>query len=210
MNHAPRGLNRVLLVIFGLVLLAAGAAALALAFVPDLRTLWSDNAGGVVDGVDEALKAAPLGETGHSVWLLAAVAACVLLIILGLVLLSRQGGGRTKQVLRQKPNPSRTAAGAPAGGIVLDVSAANDALTEALQAHPAVLASSVTAHEHARTVTLRIATTVRTDASPGQVADTATNLVRSWNAAVGAETPAVIVINSGLRSALSSNTGRVR
>lgn len=193
MNRTPRLLNRLILALGGVILLAIGAGMIALASVPEARSLWSGPAADTLDGVAEFWAGAPESTPGHSVWWLAVIAAAVVLVALALVVVTRQGRGRTGQLLR------RTGDGLD-GGVEFDVAVAEEALEAALKPRPEIVSVHVTGYRVGDATQLRIDVAPRPGSAPDAIADLVEARLRDWDAALGAELPALISLNTGVRA----------
>ncbi|MDN5669808.1 MAG: hypothetical protein L0G87_15575, partial [Renibacterium salmoninarum] len=95
MNETPRVANRILLTIFGLVLLAAGALAIALAAIPGFAAWWQGWAGPLVRQLrDIAANTSLPGQNSSLIWI--GVAVALVLLIIGMIAwVANQGKGRT-------------------------------------------------------------------------------------------------------------------
>jgi hypothetical protein len=203
MNGTNRFRNRAGLLLLGLVLLAIGGAVVAARLVPEWASAWADASGPVADSVTGALDASPVGAAGGS-WLLIAVAVvCAILASVLVVLVLRQGGGRTRTIVR---GTASMEAESPGGGVVIESGLAKDALTEAIGRHPAVASVSVTAYAVRRTPALKISAQARRGASIAELRAFIDGVVGAWDAAVGTETPIFIEITSRITSRFGGAT----
>ena len=199
MNSTNRAMNRILLAITGLVLLAAGALAAAAGLVPGIREQWSDAAAALAARWQGLLRTAPAPEPLGSWWALTVPALLLIGAAASIFWLTRQGGGRTA-----------TAAIAPdpeLGDTAVDVSYLAAAVDEELKGNRAVAASSLTAW-HGRNKRnpapgLRLTLQARKGASPREVADLAEDLVDAIDALLGHRTTVLVRIGSGTRTKLA-------
>ncbi|KZX20218.1 hypothetical protein [Rathayibacter tanaceti] len=201
MTTTNRFLNRLLLFVVGLVLLVAGGAVAAGSLLPQIQESVSAAAQDAVDPTGEAL-------SGGAPWILWGIAAAAIVLILLLVrFIVRQGRGRTGTLIRVG---SGEGAGTPTGGSVsIDAAVAEQVLEEALAHDPAIVAVDVTAFDIRHQKVLRVTAHTRRGASPVRARKTVDEAVRRWDALLGQEIPVVIQIVSGLRTRMSG-TARVQ
>jgi hypothetical protein len=130
-NATNRGLNRLLILVVGLVLVVIGAAALAVVTVPVVADWWRDNRSGVLDTIDgwfawNPFAAAPGADAGQAAPIVVPIAGIVLLVLVAALLISfvlRQGRGRSGIVHRSAVEH---------GDIVLETDVVANALSDAL------------------------------------------------------------------------------
>lgn len=195
MSNTNRALNRILLAVTGLVLLAAGAATAAAGLVPGVAGEWAAAGTSLMDHARAMLAAAPLPGPARSWWAVAGVAALVLAAGLCLAWLASQGGGRTPRLAREEDGNQ--------GATVVDAGLVAAAVNEALEGNRLVLGSAVSAWEGRRGTALRLRLQARKGASPRELADTAEELVRGIDAWLGHPVPVLVRITSGPRSKLA-------
>lgn len=205
MNNTNRALNRVVLLLFGLVLVALGVAAAGAAVVPDLLDQWKSIAGTAQEGSADVVKATTIDGFGHSWILIVVPLLCLLLIVLLLVFIFRQGQGHSRALVTHKGGTESTATGtvipspgAGEGTVVIDGKVAEQAIQQALDGHPALVSSSVSTYLVGRTPALRITAQVRRGASPQVVRVFIDQTVAAWDDVLGREVPVLIQINGGL------------
>jgi hypothetical protein len=198
MNGTNRALNRLLVFVIGLVLLAGGAAVAVGALWPDVRDTVSSAASDASGPVSDAL-------SGDQVWILWVVAAASLVLILLLVWFAlRQGHGQTGELLTVNEGSSRDE---PTGGrLVIDAKVAEQVLEEALADTAGIVSIDVTAFRVKGENVLRITANARKGASPVEIRRSIDQAVSRWDALLGTETPVVIQINGGLRTQMASAT----
>jgi len=212
MNNTNRALNRVGLFLIGLVLLAVGGAAAAAAVMPDALDQWKDIAARVETGSADVVKGTTIDGLGHS-WILFVVPVlCLILIVLLVVFIFRQGQGHSRALVTEQTNAEQTDAeqtnadttipaaprGAYGGTVVVDGKVAEQAIQHALDGHPALVSSSVSTYLVGRTPALRITAQVRRGASPQVVREFVDQTVAAWDDVLGREVPVLIQINGGL------------
>lgn len=192
MTTTNRFLNRALLFVVGLVLLLAGGVVVVGALLPDVQRSVSTAAQDATDPTTQALTGQP--------WILWVSAVALLVLILLLVrFIVRQGRGRTSTLVRVS---SGSAAGA--GSVVVEAKVAEQVLEEALSRDPSIVSVDVTAFEVRRRNVLRVTAHTRRGVSPMRTRRAIDTAVRDWDALLGEETPVVIQIVSGLRDRMSS------
>ncbi|MWV58738.1 hypothetical protein [Rathayibacter sp. VKM Ac-2754] len=190
MTTTNRFLNRALLFVVGLVLFVAGGAVAAGSLLPDVQQTVSTAAEDATQPTADALSAQP--------WILWVTAAVALVLILLLVrFIVRQGRGRTSTLLRVRSDA------ASAGSVTIEAKVAEQVLEEALSHDSAIVSVDVTAFEIRRQNVLRVTAHTRRGVSPVQVRRSIDTAVRRWDALLGEETPVVIQIVGGLRTRVS-------
>lgn len=205
MNNTNRALNRIFVFVVGLILLAAGAAAAAPQFWPWWADRWEQAGRQGLQVVTDALEASPLPGTDVSWWMLAALAALLVVTIGMILVIASVGGGGSREIYRA---PSVTRAGGQAGGadrVVLETSFATDTLKNSLDKRPDLVASSVGAYTVNRQPVLHISVTPRQGTSPRRVADEVDTLLANLALVVGDAPASCLTIQSGLRAQLGRN-----
>jgi len=194
MNATRRGLNRFLLFLVGIILLAAGALALAVGLLPAGADTWTS----VMGGFQEWLVSLGRESAGWG-----AVAAIVVVAIILIVIAASAVRGR-----RQAPLQS-TGSASDQGRITVTDGFASEALKNALAERDEILSSKVTAGEISKESVLHVAVTPRQNTSPREVAEHVDTLVTNLAALTGQNLRAYISIHSGLRAKLARDTTRV-
>ncbi len=194
MNATRRGLNRFVLFLVAVVLLAAGALALAVGLLPGGTDTWTSVMGGFQGWLES------LGRESAG-W--GAVAAFVVLAVILIVIASAAVRGR-----RQAPLQSTGSANAE-GRITVTDGFASEALKNALADRDEILSSRISAGEIGHESVLHVAVTPRQNTSPRQVAEHVDTLVTNLAAITGQNLRAYISIHSGLRAKLARDNTRV-
>ncbi|WP_077489647.1 hypothetical protein [Sinomonas mesophila] len=208
MNSTPRMLNRVLILLAGLVLLAAGVLAVLLAAVPSVTAWWRGWAPQAALAAGRAFEGARVPGTSLS-WLW--IAAMVLTIVLALLMVwwvAQQGRGRRDLVAATAPDGGAGPGGSLADGEVpgrvsIAASAVEQALRSGLAERKDVLGTSVAAVDFEGSTALRVKVVARHGADPGDLAAEAERLVASLDSVMGTRTPVLVHIASGARARLS-------
>ncbi|RFA08189.1 hypothetical protein B7R54_02360 [Subtercola boreus] len=200
MNSTNRFLNRFFLFIIGLVVLAAGAVLAVGALLPDLQQPISEGAQTANNNVQGTFSANP-----WILWVTAATALVLIVVLLWFVF--RQGRGRTQNLLTLRQNST---ANTPIGGdLLVDVKVAAQVLEDALTRQPEIAAVDVVAFEVRKQNVLRITAHARKGASPVRIRTVIDSAVTEWDDVLGQTTPVVIQIVSGLRASVASSSTRV-
>jgi hypothetical protein len=205
MNTTNRALNRAGLLLVGLVLLAVGAAAVVFAAVPELLTACSRATADLGDRAARLVRTTDVDALGGSWLYLATAAACVLLIVLLVVAVLRQGQGHARALVTEEAATSD--ADSLGGAVVIDGRVAEQAIQDALDGHPGLLSSSVSTWSVRGVPTLKVVARVRRGVSPDVVRASVDETVAAWDALLGRETPVFVHITTGLAG--SSRTTRV-
>lgn len=196
MTTTNRFLNRLLVLLIGLVLLVSGGAVAVGALVPALHDP-------VVRAARDAVSPTAKALSGGSPWILwIAAAAALILIVLLLVFVFRQGRGRTGTLLRRE---ERGARGSSSGAVVVDAKVAEQVLEEALARDRDILSVDVTAFEIRRRSILRVTVQARQGASPVELRRTVEDAIAEWDALLGAEVPVVVQFVRGLRARVAAD-----
>lgn len=217
MNNTNRALNRLLIGLIGLMLLAGGAAVAAAALIPDALAAWQDGAQQAGRQVDALLNDTSLSDdavvgAGQSWLLLAVMAAAALMVALLIVFIVRQGHGHAATLLTVRPDAAGSAsdsgsvATAATDAVVISSAVAMRSLTAALTDYSGVASVGVTAFRVQGATALKIVVSARRGVSPGDIRDHVDAVVRRFDAVLGAEVPVFIKITGGFASRLSKRT----
>jgi hypothetical protein len=203
MNNTNRGLNRLGIALFGLVLLVAGIAVAVLAAVPDIRRTVRQSASDLDRTSSDAFADTPLADTGRSWILVVIIAVAVVLIVLLLVAIFRQGHGRTGRLLSRSSGTSTSSKGTDGGAIVVDSAVAEKTITAALKHYPGIASAGVTTYSVKGVPTLSISVSARRGVSPRDIRDHVHTVVQRWDETLGEATPVLLRINGGFVSRTS-------
>lgn len=186
MNSTNRVLNRLLLLIGGLVLAVIGAASLLWA----VRPAWADDALTAIEQrADDAITdigavtitVAGVGEL--PIALLAALAVALLLVIALVVFIFTRGRGDVREVARMTASDGRTD---------VDRNVVDAMLVRPLAGRADVLSARTGVYRVKGTRTVRLAVTVRQGASLGDVLTAADRAIQDWDALLGGTTPVLV------------------
>ncbi|PYI38953.1 hypothetical protein CVS30_06465 [Arthrobacter psychrolactophilus] len=194
MNGTHRGLNRTLLGLIGLVLIASGASSVLAGTSRGFAQRWTNGGTGLWAGIQERLDAARIPGTETSWWTLAALALLVIVAVLLVCWIASQGTGRSNHVARLEGNDGET---------VVDTAVAAQAIKAALSGNPQVLATSVQSWRTkgaGQGTGLKISVQTRKGASPAEVSDAVEHVVESLDHLLGVQLPVLVRIRAGARS----------
>lgn len=185
MTASNRFLNRLLLIVTGLIAIAVGAFVGVSALAGDagarLRDLVDPAATAVADAVDRT-PLDPNGGTGGS-WLPAAL--CLVLLIVFLVAVFRHGGGRTNRVVVSDDE---------AGSIAVSTSFADTAITDALERRRDIADVGVSAWTVNGRPALKVRVRVTAGSSPAPVVAAASDVVRGLDRVLGESVPVLVEV----------------
>ena len=186
MNATNRVVNRILLFVVGLGLLAVAAAAL-LAVLPvplaqEARRALDDvlrRAMTTLDAWDEGIPR--LGGLPGTA-MLALLAGAIVAVLL-LVFLFSRGGGRTAELVRDETR---------AGTTTVDSSVAEAVLTTPLRERADVLSSTAQAFRVHRAPAVRLAVVPRSGAGLAEILGAADEAIEDWRAIAGTSMPVLV------------------
>lgn len=200
MNSTNRGLNRLLILIVGIVLVVLGAAAIAVVTVPFIAEWWRDNRAAALDTIDgwfawNPFAAVPGVDAGDTAPIVVPILGVVLLVVVAALLIAfalRQGRGRASIVHR---------ASAERGDVVLEADVAAHALGDALDGNAAFSAVRVSAWQVGRDRALKVAVTCGRGISPRVAVETVSDAVEALDRLLGVELPVIVEVGGGFRAA---------
>lgn len=191
MNGTHRGLNRLLLGLLGLLLIAAGTLTAAAGLYPGIARAWTRTGADTWAWVLQQIRSAPIGDMGISWWTVAIVGVLVLAIGLLLGWIFSQGGGRSDQI----------GAHSSSNGITtVDTSLAARAIRDAMAGDGQVLTTRASSWKIKGTHGVRMEIQVRKGASPRQIAATAEDTITGLDALLGEQIPVLVHIRAGTRT----------
>lgn len=194
MNSTPGTLNRILIVLLGLALLAAGLLLVLLAAVPAVAAWWHPWADGTWTSINAAFNATRFpGRAESWLWILVALA---LLVLIGLMVawIAQQGKGRSN-LLASEYDPGEVAGDIRIGGGV-----AEQALKQALAGRPDLAGATVATYNVKGVPALKVKLLPRQGVAPHLLAAEISDLLSALDAVVGRETPVLIHIGAGART----------
>ncbi|SKC05097.1 hypothetical protein SAMN05660916_04138 [Arthrobacter sp. 31Cvi3.1E] len=194
MNGTPRALNRVLLLIIGIKLLAVGLLLLLLASVPAVAAWWHGWAAGVWAGAENAFRQTRFpGREESWLWIVAGV-VLVAVIVAMIAWLSQQGKGRANLLVASDDDSNIDGEVRIGGGV------AEQALRAALTERTDLAGVSVATYEFKGQPGLRIRIQPRQGVAPHLLAAEVSQLVEALDLVIGQKTPVLVHMVSGARS----------
>jgi hypothetical protein len=197
MNGTNRALNRLILIVVGLILVAFGGGILLVYAWPAAAGSWHAASAAGEGRLRAAIHATMIGDTRIS-WVTAGIlVAIVLLIALLIVTFARLGGGRTRSLIRTQDRDSDR------GRITIDSAFASDALVERLDQRDDLLASQISVATVRNAPMMHVRITPRQNTSPRDVADDVDRLLGNLAVLTDTDIPTYLSIHAGLRARLA-------
>ncbi|GAA2871067.1 hypothetical protein [Paenarthrobacter ilicis] len=194
MNGTPRGLNRVLLFIIGVKLLAVGVLLVLLATVPAVAAWWHGWSADVWARTEEAFRQTRFpGREESWLWIVAGV-VLVAIIVAMIAWVSQQGKGKANFLVAGDDDSDVDGQVRIGGGV------AEQALKAALAGRSDLAGSSVTTLEYKGKPGLRVRIQPRQGVAPHLLAAEVSQLVEAMDLVVGQKTPVLVHMVSGARS----------
>lgn len=204
MNATNRVLNRAVLLVIGLVLLALGAATVAAACWPAAKRVWGSWTTSALAWMHQADQRSRLWSTASLSWfVLALLVALTLVVLFAIVVITHLGGGRSSDLVRLPAEEGNR------GTVRVEQGFAADALASSLAGHDDILATRVSLWRVKGEQVMHVVLTPRQNTSPVEVASTVTGLLDNLGALTGASTPTVVSLHAGVRSRLAADQSRV-
>jgi hypothetical protein len=197
MTSTPALLNRILIGIFGLILLAVGILLVALAAVPSVGPWWHAWSRAGWNGLNQAFADTRFpGRPESWLWIVMAIA---LLVLIGLMVawIAQQGKGRSN-LLAAEFDPGTVAGDVRIGGGV-----AEQALKHALAERPDLAAATVATYDVQGSPALKIRLQPRQGVAPHLLAAEVLALADALDQVVGKRTPVLMHIGAGARTRFS-------
>lgn len=204
MNNTPRTLNRVLIGILGLLLLATGLLLMLVAAVPAVAAWWQSWSAAAWNSGQQLFASARFPGRQES-WLWVVVTILLVLLVGAMVAwLAQQGKGRTGLLVDEDDEDS------PVPGIVqIGAGVAEQALKDALADRPDLAGATVTTYDIRRQPALKIRLQPRQGVAPHMLATEVSALVTALDAVLGKRAPVLIHIAAGAKTRFS-RADRVR
>jgi hypothetical protein len=194
MNSTPSLLNRILVAVLGLKLLAIGVLLMLLAAVPAVRPWWHSWSAGLWDAANSAFNATRFpGRPESWLWI---VVAFALLVLIGLMVawMAQQGKGRSN-LLAAEYDP-----GDVPGDVRISGGVAEQALRQALAGRPDLAGATVVTYDVKGSPALKVRLLPRQGVAPHLLAAEVAELLDSLEAVVGRKIPVLIHIAAGART----------
>lgn len=196
MNSTPRTLNRILIGILGIKLLAIGVLLILLASVPAAATWWHGWSTGAWANMRRLFERTRFpGRQDSWLWIVL-VLLLVLVIALMVAWIAQQGKGRTDLLVAEE-DP-----GEVPGDVRIGSGVAEQALRAALADRPDLAGTTVAAYKVRGEPALKIRVQPRQGVAPHILAAEVSALVEALDAVIGKRTPVLIHLSSGARSRL--------
>lgn len=197
MNGTPRGFNRFMLGLIGLILLAVGAFILLLGASAAFASWWQGYSQDQLVQWQKLAANTRLGP-GYGTWIWLIVAAVLLLVIILMVSwIANQGQGRSTVLFDERTNAFKESG---PGKVVLSNSVAEQTLRAALLERGDLTSVSVTSFDFQGSTSLRVRVLPRPGVAPHHLAAEIVELVQALENLLGFETPVLVSIGSGARS----------
>ncbi|TLM87033.1 hypothetical protein [Pseudarthrobacter sp. NamE5] len=197
MNSTPSVLNRILITVLGLKLLAVGVLLMLLASVPAVAAWWHSWSAGVWNTVNGAFNATRFpGRSESWLWILVALALLVLIVLM-VAWIAQQGKGRSN-LLAAEYDP-----GSVPGDVRIGGGVAEQALKHALAGRPDLAGATVVTYDIKGFPALKVRLQPRQGVAPHLLAAEVAGLVKALEAVVGRRIPVLIHIGAGARTRFS-------
>ncbi|XAS68790.1 hypothetical protein V3C33_05775 [Micrococcaceae bacterium Sec5.7] len=197
MNSTPRLLNRLLIGILGIKLLAIGILLMLLATVPAVGSWWRSWSGGIWTRANELIERTRFpGRPESWLWI---VLALVLVVLIGLMVAwaAQQGKGRANMLVAEDELGDVTGQVRIGGGV------AEQALKNALAGRPDLAGVTVATYDVRGQPTLKIRLQPRQGVAPHILAAEVSALADALDQVVGKRTPVLVHIGAGARTRFS-------
>ncbi|WP_341955747.1 hypothetical protein [Microbacterium sp. LWH13-1.2] len=203
MNNTNRALNRVLLLIIGLLFLALGAVGIAIMSWPTATDIWTSAGKDARSWLDQAIAATAIAG-GSLSWIgIGAVAAILVVVVLLILALTSIAGRRSKTAFRS------TGAQNPLGRVTVTESFVSDAVKNSLATRDEILSTQVTANDIRNTPVLHVAVTPRQNTDPRELVDHIDRLLTNLATLTGRDTETYVSVHTGLRARLAHDQRRL-
>lgn len=203
MNNTNRALNRVLLLIIGLLFLALGAVGIAIMSWPTATDIWTSAGENARSWLDQAIAATAIAG-GSLSWIgIGAVVAILVVVVLLILALTSIAGRRSKTAFRS------TGAQNPLGRVTVTESFVSDAVKNSLATRDEILSAQVTANDIRKTPVLHVSVTPRQNTDPRELVDHLDRLLANLATLTGRDTETYVSIHTGLRARLAHDQRRL-
>ena len=198
MNNTNRALNRALIFVVGLLLLALGIATIAEGSSATVRGGWLSVAPMVSQFVAGWFASALIPGTNASWWSVAILAVLFIMVVALLCLIFRQGHGRTARLIEVDT--------AGNGRAVVESRVAEQLVQDWLDGRAELVSSHVSTYLVGRTPALKVAVTVRRGVSPKVVVQNVEDSLASLSVLLGYSVAASVQVSGGFRARTTSAT----
>ncbi|GAB3570235.1 hypothetical protein GCM10027405_34630 [Arthrobacter alkaliphilus] len=197
MNGTPHVLNRILIGILGLKLLAIGILLILLATVPAVGTWWQSWSTGLWEHAKYLAEQTRIPGREESWLWVAAAAVLVVLIVLMVSWVAQQGKGRANLIVSEYDDAQTP------GEVNIGGNLAEQMLRAALAERTDLAGVTVATYEVQGRPGLRIRVQPRQGVAPHTLAADVSRLVEALDIVVDRRTPVLIHIGAGARSRFS-------
>jgi hypothetical protein len=188
MNSTNRGLNRFFILVVGLLLIVAGGIAIVIAAVPAVSSQWRSTARSLASGAQPWVADPSIGKASLLVLGIALVA--LVLIVLLLAFVGRQGHGRSAAALRQHDGALSTR---------VDLAIPKALLEDHLGDRDELTGLRISAYEVRGTPMLKITARCRRGVSPAEVSTLIGRAVDDLEQIIGTDVPTFVQLTGGFR-----------
>lgn len=203
MNNTNRALNRVLLLIIGLLFLALGAVGIAIMSWPTATDIWTSAGENARSWLDQAIAATAIAG-GSLSWIgIGAVVAILVVVVLLILALTSVAGRRSKTAFRSSGEQN------PIGRVTVTESFVSDAVKNSLATRDEILSAQVTANDIRKTPVLHVSVTPRQNTDPRELVDHLDRLLANLATLTGRDTETYVSIHTGLRARLAHDQRRL-
>jgi hypothetical protein len=195
-NSTNRGFNRGLILIVGFVLLAGGLSSIALSAIPAFAELWVAQGQKLTGAATDGFMRISVGTAT-----LADIAVGVFAVILAVVLIlfiSREGGGRTSTLVEQSADGSRTTR--------IELGVPRALLQGELSGRPEFVSTRVSAHTVSGTATLNVSVRCRRGIAPADATAIVTRALLGMDQILGTTIPTLVQVGGGFRARFSTRS----
>lgn len=212
MNSTNRVLNRLFLLLVGLLLLAGGLAAVAVVVLPEWSGLWRQSAPTWQQALDDAQQVGPaaVGVPHPVPWFLpAALVVSLAVVVMLLIFVFTQGRGRLGRVA----DGWHVAESEADTFLSVDVQVAREAIRQASRGIRGMAEPSVTAYRVKRESALKLTVSVSDGMDPSALIRPLEVALQEWDELLGKDIPIYVqltpAIGEGVRTPLRAlTTGR--
>lgn len=194
MNSTNRGFNRLVILIVAVILIAAGAIAVALAAVPVVARQWGVTGRTVMRTAPTWIADPAVGTV--SLLTIAVGVVAVILAVLLIVFIARQGRGHTTRLVERHNGDT--------GSTLVDLGVPRTLLETELADRPEFVALRISAYLVRKTPALKVSVQCRRGVAPTDATATVVRALQGLDDILGVRIPALIQVSGGLRSRVSS------
>lgn len=188
MNNTNRGLNRLFILLVGVILLAAGGVALALTALPQVTSQWRSVGAQLARGAQPWVAQPVVGRA--SLLVIGIVVVCLVLIILLLTFVLRQGHGHSAAAIERRDGTT---------SVRIDLAVPRALLEEHLGGRSELTGVRISAYEVRGTPMLKVTARCERGVSPAVVAELIGAAIDDLERIIGTDVPAFVQLTGGFR-----------